>query len=251
MDSQNQPSNSKNNFKLSFDFRVVTVILLVVIAVMLFIWKPWDSGISDRTIEVTGESTVTATPDEFIFYPTYQFENADKTAALAELSKKSDEIVAELKKLGVKDEDIKTNSSGYDYSYMPTESKDATYTLQLTVTVDDQELAQKVQDYLVTTSPTGSVSPQPTFSDAKRKELEAQARDQATKDARAKADQSAENLGFKVGKVKSVSDSTASWVIPYGSRATTTDLVAPEASMTIQPGENDLPYSVTVVYYIR
>ncbi len=54
---------------------------------------------------------------------------------------------------------------------------------------------------MVTTAPTGQVSPRPNFSDAKRKELESKARDEATKDARAKADQSARNLGFKVGKI--------------------------------------------------
>jgi uncharacterized protein len=237
--------------KISLDLRFVVVLLLLVIAGMLLVWKPWASDeTSNRTIEVTGETTVTAKPDEFVFYPNYQFVNADKAAALAELTKKSEEVVAELKKLGVADKHIKTNASGYDYPVYDATTKDTTYNVQLTVTVNNLALAQKVQDYLLTTSPSGSVTPQPAFSKAKQKELEAKARDGATKDARAKAEQMAKNLGFGVGKVKSVADSQGFDAIPYATDARELTAKA-ERSLTVQPGENDLPYSVTVVYYLR
>jgi uncharacterized protein YggE len=97
------------------------------------------------------------------------------------------------------------------------------------------------------------VSPQANFSDAKRKDLERQARDAATKDARAKADQSAKNLGFKVGLVKTVTDGTGFGGIIYPLTASgvakATDLSQP--SLAIQPGENDLSYTVTVTYYLK
>lgn len=245
--------NTKTKIKLSVDLRTVVLLLIAVIIIMLLIWKPWTTtGTSERTIEVTGETTVSATPDEFVFYPTYQFENADKSAALADMTKKSDEIVAKLKELGVEEKNIKTSSNGYDMPVL--RDSDSTgktaYNLQLTITVNSQELAQKVQDYLVTTTPTGSVSPQPNFSDAKRQELEATARDQATKDARAKAEQSSKNLGFSVGKVKSVSDGTGFSTTPYGRPAMPLEADT-QSSLGIYPGENELPYSVTVVYYIK
>lgn len=240
----------KTTMKFSLDLRWVILLLVAVIAAMLFIWKPWSSGgTSDRTIEVTGDATIKATPDEFVFYPSYQFKNANKEAALAELTAKSEAITGELKKLGVEEKDIKTNSSGYDYA-MPEDSDGVTYALQLTVTVGDEELAQKVQDYLVTTAPVGSVSPYPAFSEAKQKELESQARDQATKDARQKAEQSGKNLGFKVGKVKSVSDGTG-FSMPFYGRGEVTTSDNSAKSLQLYPGENELPYSVTVVYYIR
>lgn len=249
-----QPTTNKTNLKFSFDLRIIVVLLAAIIVVMLLIWKPWAGAVSDRTIEVTGQTTVTATPDEFVFYPNYQFENKDKTAALADVSKKSDEVTAELKKMGVDEKKIKTSSSGYDGAIMPPGATDqSTYYLQLTVTVNNKELAQKVQDYLVTTTPTGSISPQATFSDEKRNQLEATARDEATKDARAKAEQSGRNLGFTVGKVKTVSDGTGFNTLPFSGRA----MPPAEAdskmssSLGIYPGENELPYSVTVVYYIR
>lgn len=244
---------TKRNIRLSLNPWWLVGLLAIAIGVMLFIWKPWSSGTSDRTIEVTGEATIKAEPDAFVFYPNYQFTNTDQAAALAELTKKSDEITKALEGLGVAEKDIKTNSNGYDDVLPAREagSTDITYMLQLTVTVDNQELAQKVQDYLLTTAPTGSVTPSPTFSDEKQKELEAQARDQATKDARTKADQTGKNLGFKVGKVKSVSDG-AGFSIPYRGMETTIAVDSGAGnSLKLYPGENELPYSVTVVYYIR
>lgn len=236
---------------LALDLRFVVFALIIVIIAMLLMWRPWIST-SDRTVEVTGQTTVKAVPDEFTFYPSYQFKDADKNAALAQLSKKSDETVAKLKELGVPEAGIKTSSnSSYDTPLIPDEHiKEAGYTLQLTVTVGSEELAQKVQDYLVTTAPTGSVSPQPTFSDTKQKELESTARDLATKDAKEKADQTATNLGFKLGKVKTISDGTGfGGVQPYPARMEVDQTTS--SSLGLHPGENELSYSVTVTYFIQ
>jgi hypothetical protein len=251
--SENSSSNRKLN--LTVDLRLVIAALLIVMAAMLIIWKPWStSGTSSRTVEVTGDATITAKPDEYVFYPNYQFKDADKAAALEALTKKSDEIVAKLKSLGVDESKIKTDSSGYDMPmYYDTESKDATYTLQLTVTVGKLDLAQKVQDYLVSTNPTGSVSPQANFSEGKRKELESQARDKATKDARAKGDQMAKNLGFSLGKVKTIQDDAGFGnIFPMASRGAALSAEdTASSSLKVQPGENDLSYSVTVTYFIK
>jgi uncharacterized protein YggE len=248
------PTKSKVNF--SFDLRAIIALLLAVIIIMLVLWKPWqaNSAATDRTIDVTGEATITAEPDEFVFYPNYQFKNDSKEVALGEATTKSNMIVAKLKELGVADNKIKVDTSGFETIYMPRETAEVpTYTMQLTVTVSSKEEAQKVQDYLVTTTPSGSVSPQGSFSDAKRKELEDQARDKATKDARDKADKSARNLGFKVGKVKTVTDGAGfSGITPMSARGVAVDtLEAKSSSLPVQPGENELSYSVQVTYYLR
>lgn len=232
------------------------VIALVVIAVLATKLASPAAG-SERTITVTGEATLEETPDEYVFYPTYAFKNADKAAALAELTKKSDEVVAGLKKAGVADSGIKVNSDGYDAPvYYDMGTTDPTYTLRLTVTTKDKALAQKAQDYLLTTTPSGGVSPQVGFSDAKRKSIESKARDQATAEARSKADQTAKNLGFKVGKVQSVSDGSGFGTLNFDTKsvapsrgAVAMDAAQPE--LAVQPGLNDVTYSVTVVYEIR
>lgn len=241
---------------LRVDLRLVCIVLLLIIFVMLAMWRPWagSTTAADRTIEVSGEAKVKAEPDEYVFYPSYRFDNPDKNAALAEASKKSEEIVAKLKTLGVEDKNIKTSTNNQDfYYYHVPEQDNSAYVSQLTITVASRDIAQKIQDYLVTTTPIGAVSPQATFSDAKRKEVENQARDEATKEARAKADQSAKNLGFRIGKVKSVNDGAGfGGVMPMEGRAgIALDSTSPSSKLSVQPGENELHYSVTVVYFLK
>lgn len=167
---------------------------------------------------------------------------------------KSDEVTAGLKKLGVADVDIKTNASSYrDYYVYNIQTKQNTFTLTITVTVHNRDMAQKVQDYLITTTPTGSISPQATFSTTKQKQLESQGRDEATKDARAKADQQTKNLGFKLGEVKTVSDSSNdAGIMPMYSQGRL-DLESSVATdrLIVQPGQNEINYNVQVTYYIH
>jgi len=257
--SKAAPTIESFNRKLIVGLIAMVVILITVIAVLVTkIATSTDTSIG-RTVSVTGQATLKAEPDEYVFYPRFTFKNANKDAALADMTKKSNEIVASLKKLGVSDKDIKSNADGNDsdvyYQPLDAGTDKSTYSLQLTVTVADKALVKKVQDYLVTVAPTGGVSPQVDFSDAKRKELESKARDDATKDARAKADQSAKNLGFKVGKVKTISDGSGFNDIPYSidrGAAMAIDSIEPSvASLDVQPGENELNYSVTVVYEIK
>jgi len=249
MDTQGKQSKG-----MMLDYRVVIGVLLVVIVAMTALWRPWEQQIDEktRTISVTGQAKLTAEPDEYVFTPSYQFKNADRKAALDELSKKSDEITKKLKELGVADSKIKTNSGGYDYPvYDKSDTSTPTYTLRLTVTVNTKDLAQKVQDYLLSTSPSGSVSPQFTFSDAKRAELESKARDAATKDARSKAEQSAQNLGFAIGQVKSVTDGTNFGGVYPVQDSISSGAGSSSGSLGLQPGENDLTYQVSVIYFLK
>lgn len=243
-------------------WKFLTVLLVVALAVSIFLWEPWQANIkaSDRTVSVTGDATITAEPDEYVFSPSYDFPNPDKAAALAAMTKKSDDVVAGLKKLGVADNKIKSNSSGYaNGMYYPvTNSGVYTYSLNITITTNDKILTQKVQDFLLSTGPSGSVSPLASFSKDKQKQLESQARDKAEKDAHDKATTSAKNLGFKIGSVKSIKDGSLSGdggcggfgacpvldsALKNGSNASN--------SLAVQPGQNDLNYSVEVVYFIN
>lgn len=244
------------SINLSFDYRWIIGLLLVVIGAMLIVWKPWVTKVDQNTptVSVTGTATVRAAPDEFGFYPSYLFTGSEKAVPLSQANAKGTEIVNKLKELGVKDSQIKSRVDGsrdYKESYAGGESY--SYSLSVVVTLGDKDLSQKVQDYLVTTGPEGSVTPTPTFSEAKRKQLESEARDKATKDARSKAEQSAKNLGFSVGNIKKVNDGAGfNGLTPmYEKFDLGVSSVAPITSMTLQPGENDLQYSVSVEYYVR
>ncbi len=245
---------------VTIDYRWIIAALLAIIIGMLALWQPWQStqNSKSRTITVSGEATVKATPDQYVFYPSYSFSAATEAAAIAKASSKSETVVAAVKKLGVADSAIKTSAGGYSDKGVSVEpstgeddSKNYTYTLSITITVSDKALAQKVQDYIATTGPVGQVTPQADFSTSMRKDVEDKARNLATKDARTKAQQSAKNLGFSVAGVKSVSDSGGfdGYMPMY--RAMDTGVSSEQGSFSLQPGENELSYTVRVVYYIR
>lgn len=225
---------------------------------VLLLWRPWSTAFhsADRTVRVSGQSSVKAEPDEYVFMPSYEFNNADKTAGLAELTQKSDQVVNGLKKIGVADTDITTNASGYrDYYMYDEQTKTHTYALTVSAIASSREQAQKVQDYLLTTSPSGEVTPQLRFSEAKRKQLEGKGRDAAAKEARAKAEQQAKNLGFRVGDVKSIEDNGESFGgYPVPMMDATTSSAGRSAavpSLPVQPGQNEFTYTISVTYYIR
>lgn len=257
MDPERINTPPKNNkVTLSFDLRVVVILLLVVIAAMIFVWQPWVSkaDAKSRTITVTGEATVKAEPDEFVFSPSYEFKNKDKKTALNELTQKSQDITEGLKKLGVSDRKIKVDSSGYNYDYYyDSEKQQNTYSLRMTVTTDNKDLTQKVQDYLVKSEPTGNISPQATFSKKLEKKLDDQARDKAIDDSRIKADKMASRLQFSLGKIKTVDESNET--PSYYMKRTYSDIGLSTgdsaANLPVQAGEDDLTYSVRVVYYIN
>jgi uncharacterized protein YggE len=249
----------RKTINLSLDYRMIIVLLLVVIVGLIAYCRPWEPryGNNARTIAVTGKATLSAAPDEFVFNPTYEFTNADQKAALAALSAKSNELVGRLKGLGVPASDIKTNADSYNGYVVPVYpikgngNPQPAYTLRVTVTLADSKLVQKVQDYLVSTTPTGQVSPRAEFSDAMQNQLEAQARDGATKDARSKAEQSAKNLGFRLGAVKNVQDGEGfGGIMPLQAGATSADYATGDQSLVVEPGQNKLSYTVNVTYFL-
>lgn len=235
----------------------VAVLLLLSNAVTIAWWKPWQDSGTTRKITVTGESTIKSEPDEYQFYPYYE---RSTTAELTQLSK---DLVAKLKELGVPSGGIKTNASNYDIpdvrpgSEVPPVNGDGiNQTLNITLTVNNKDLAQKVQDYLLTTSPKGQITPSPVFSTAKQKSLQARARSLAVSDAKAKAGQAAGELDAKVGKVIEIKDSPNSGNFPFAvnTKSGASDAATSSTSaqtLPIQPGENELNYSVEVVFSLR
>src|ERR1035437_10796800 len=139
--------------KLDLNLWWLVGLLALVIVVIVALWRPWQQSVDGRTVTVTGTTTVKSTPDEYTFSPSWQFKDTDKATALAAATSKSADIVANLKKLGVADNKITTNVGGWDnYYYFDTESKQNVYTLSVGVVTATRDMAQKVQDYLVTTS---------------------------------------------------------------------------------------------------
>lgn len=249
-----------NAVSLKIDFRVVSGLLLIVIVIMLGFWQPWAKA-NERTITITGEATIKAEPDEFIFYPTYQKTAATSAEALSAVSAFGNSVVDKLKELGVQEKSIVVNSSANEkYDIMmsrpePAPTGDNGYTAyySLSVTVNDKALAQKILDYIVTTSPLNGVSPQSAFATETRKNLESQARTAALKDARTKAEQTASGLEAKVGSVVSVSEPQWGGPVPVTleSRSSGVDASTTLTAPKLLTGQQDVTYAVQVVFRLR
>lgn len=246
-------NDGSKKLALKLDYRVISVVLFIAIVGMLAVWRPWSgTSSSQRKIQVTGQATIKAEPDEFIFSPSYTSKNPDKMKAAEELGVKATEITKKIKEFGVTDKDIKSSTGLYPMYYPEKIGDAATATLSMTITVTKKDIVQKVQDYLVSTSPSGQISPYATFSESKQKELQTQGREKAIEDAKKQVEQTAKNLDVKIGKVLEVSDGSGFSVRPMIDGAVSSTAVPDKAvSLPVQPGESEYPFSVTVTFALR
>lgn len=167
--------------------KAVEFLLLLAILGLLIWSQPWQSTSGEtRKITVTGESTIEASPDEYLFSPYFEEKGTDQEAMKNSLTEQANDAVDAIKELGVAEERIKLDVSSFDRWFWD-DGEEGVLTASLQVTVLDKDLAQQVQDYLLDTEATGQLTPRASFSDDKRKELDNQAVALAIDDAKAKA----------------------------------------------------------------
>jgi uncharacterized protein YggE len=237
--------------------KVIQFSLLVAIFGLLLWSTPWDNNSSSstkRTIKVSGESTIKATPDEFTFNPYFQETGADQEAIKTSLTEKANSAVEKLKELGVDEKDITLDASSYDRWYYR-ENEKGTLNIRLEIIVADNDIVQKVQDYLLTLDVEGQISPQATFSTAKQKELDAQAVEEASNDAISKAETQAKLFNAKLGDAITIQQGSDSIFYGYGvidsiSLATEEDVSVP-SSLPVLPGQNEYTQTMTVTYELK
>ncbi len=256
--------NNKQTLQVKIDLRMVCLLLLLVVAAMLIAWKPWQAQHTSRKITSNGQVTLKAVPDEYVLNPYFELPASDRAKANQDVAKLQGDINAQLKKLGVAEEQVSSSTNAYDkYDYaQPASAGTNTIQLSYIIKLAKKEVAQSVQDYLITLNPKGQLSPQASFSQQKSKELESEARQKAIDDARAKAQKTADQLGAKLGKVVSVSDGGSSSIGCSGSTVcpmiaadkaieSGSTMSAPAMGIAVQPGQNDYAFSVQVEFEIK
>ena len=243
---------------LKLDWRIVSGLLVAVIAIMLVIWRPWQAATPVKTVTVSGEATVSHTPDRFSFQPTYT------DIDVAKVSVTGNATVTKLKQLGVKTADIKTDVSsskgvpepligGEGTSGKPMmpilTNPSATYTI--TFNVGSKALAQTVADYLASTPASGIITPEASFATATKSTLDIEARRKASANAKQKAEALAGQLGAKIGRVIKISDDT-NVVSPFeGSSSKVTAQATDTAAPIVEPGTDEVRYQFTVEFELK
>lgn len=208
----------------------------------------------EHTISVGGSGKVTVAPDMANVQLGVLIERPTAKAAREAAAQAMTNVVASLKKLGIDDKDLKTTTVSLSpvYSY-PTNAAPVIrgYQLvnQVAVKVRDLEKLSDVLDNAVTAGATtvDGIS----FDLADRTAVEAQAREAAAKDARAKADVYAKSLGLGITGVAQVSEtvSTPIWYSPnYATAAGAAEDKA--ASTPVQAGTTDITITVQVSFLI-
>jgi len=249
--------------------RYAAVAALALLAVFLFAktWQVFDDmgrvntgNVATITVTGTGKASTPPTVATIAFSVE---ENASTVAAAQDsATKRTNDALAAVKKLGVADKDIQT--SGYNVSpqyeqkpcapgvFCPQNTGKITgYQVTQSVTVKVRDTA-KAGDVLAALGSAGvqNVSG-PNFEVDDPTQVQADARGKAIDDAHTKAVALAKQLGVHLGKVVNFSESGGA--MPYyglGKGAAMDSAVAP-AAPTLPTGENESTVNVTVQYEIR
>jgi len=233
---------------------VVLIVLLAAIGVGIAIWQPWK--ISARKIEVSATGKTQAVPDVSKITAGVEIQKSTADAAQTEATAKLAAIVAAVKQQGIADKDIQTeNVSTYpDYDYENGSRIKGYYGRGVvTITVRDITKAQDIVSTATTAGASSVYGPQLTFSDEKLEQAQAEAREEAVKNAKTKAESLAQASGAKLGKVLAIQETPGySQVYPMFAAESAGDLRASGAGQSsIEPGENDITIEVTVSYALK
>ena len=219
------------------------------------------ANIATITVTGTGKASAAPTIAELSFMVE---ENAGTVSAAQDAAtKRTNDALAVIKKLGVADKDVQT--TGYQVSpqyeqkpcapgvyCIPGTGKILGYQVSQSVTVKVRDTA-KVGDVLQGLGNAGvqNISG-PNFMVDDTTAVSAEARGKAIMDARTKADVLAKQLGVHLGKVVGFSESGGGFPVMYGALAKSADaggVTAPAPSLPA--GETETNSSVTVTYEIR
>jgi uncharacterized protein len=213
-----------------------------------------DSSSVTRTVTVTGVGHVSVVPDQLGFDLSVNVTRDDLNAALSDSNSTMQQVVDTLKAAGVDDKDVQTTDLSMNPMYTHRRGEPTTfqgYRVSQTVTVVVEDLT-KASDIVTAAvgaggsgvrlnglrlqvgDPEGSLKP---------------ARTDAIEQARAKAEEYADDTGLELGDVIKVSEE-ADQPYDYDMRYSADAMAAP-AGIPIQAGQQDLTASVTVVFELE
>jgi len=258
LDTKNHP------LKDFFSTPVVTILASIIstfaiAAVFLQLTGPVPISITQTTVqkehafEVSGEGTATTSPDQAEISFGITISKPTVKAAQDEANQTINNISDSLKKLGVKSEDIKTtNYSVYpNYDYNNGRQKITGYNVNanLLVKFHDFDILNQAIDGATSLGANQVGGINFTLSDAKQSEAQNQARVDAVKQAKQKAESLAAASGIKLGKLINVTENqNPSYPVPMYAKADMAMGAGESAPTRVEPGSQEVTISVTLSY---
>lgn len=238
---------------------LATLLTLAVAAIVITALVMANRINNQDRFSVTGSGTVYAKADIANLEVGLKTE-AKKTAALAttENTNKMNEIVAELKNLGIEEKDIKTSNYNLNpvYNYTNNRGQELVgYEVTQNLTLKIRDLS-KIGDVIAKTTEKGANQiGNINFTIDDEFELKNQARELAIQKAQEKAALIADQSGMKLGEVKSVYENAEPMnpiMLSYSnakmdSASVGGGIIAP----TIQSGQNEIKVEVTLTYEVK
>ena len=205
------------------------------------------------TFDVSGEGKVVAKPDQAELTLGVSKESIDIAVATEQADSTMKTLVESLKKLGIKEDDIKTT----DYSVYPSYDYETrtrgSYTVHtgVKIVIREIERAGEVVDLVGSMGLEQSGGLNFTLSDEKMAEAKKEAREQAISQAKDKAKELADLANMSLGRIVNVIENSAPVPAPYYGR----EMVALDSAKTtpaqINPGSSEVVVSVTLSYETR
>jgi uncharacterized protein len=249
-------------------FLIVGTLTLVFGAYTLHSRK--DPYAFQNSISISGKGEVEAKPTIATFSLTVQETAKTSEEAQKVVSEKVNKVLEGLKTKGVVEADIKTENYSIYPKYEWLQPKEAAVTVegyypseignQVQTGFDvSQNVSFKVRNFDTTSDILTLLSSAevtnlqgPNFEVEDKKSFEEQAQAIAIKDAQAKAEKLAQDLGVKLGKVISFSEDMGYYPEPYMEK---TALMAMDAGVSSTPslptGQSTITKNISVVYVIE
>lgn len=238
-------------FKINSSMLVVFTAGLL-LGLLVGFWSPWTENGPVKTVSLEGSATIEVEPDEFVYYPTIQVEGSTQQAAKEVAQNKGQQLANSITELGLDDSQLDSSLDVYQSYNRNGQTGTWSGYYRLTITAKSQEQSESVYQVLLKNSDVSSgVDPYSQLSEEKRKEVENEARSQAIADARVKAEQSAANLGKKLGDVVTVEDQSGFGVFPYATIDTLEANASTEEAPRYYSGTQDVTFTVKAVFEIK
>ena len=204
-------------------------------------------------IRVSGEASVSAPPDRARLSAGVVSQAQTVDAALDANTAAMTEVFAQIRALGIPENNIQTSNFSVSPQYPPNrpgnrEPRDIIgyrVSNQVSIVIDDLARLGEALDALVRSGANqlGGVS----FSIADTKPLESQARREAVADAMAKAEELARAAGVRLGPIISIQEGSVARPYPMMMQLESLEV----AAVPVAPGEQSVTVNVTMSYAIQ
>ncbi|MDW5611693.1 SIMPL domain-containing protein [Mycolicibacterium sp. D5.8-2] len=204
-----------------------------------------EPGADSRQVTVVGAGQVQGTPDTLTVNASMEFVGPDATAAMNQTNERQQAVIDGLVELGIDRKDIATTAADLQPQYNSDSTSITAYraTNSVNVTLRDLGRASDAIGLIVATGGNATRINSISYSIEDDSQLVRDTRARAFEDAKDRAAQYAELSGLNLGKVISISES--------GGPTPPVPMQAPramEAAVPLEPGQQTVGFSVTVIW---